>query len=148
MARINWKKLGYFAYFEFDNEPKYVLEALKNFAELCDCTTKIVNEGYGARLTIGCDENAYRCIEFAHNLALSDKYGYRVLLSRRLYDANIRGAEHYDKWLRDYIFGFFEGITLNKPIPAEYDVLLKHPRILGRVDGCNSLERYERLEAE
>lgn len=62
-------------------------------------------------------------------------------------DADIRGAAEYRKWADDYILGFFEGVAGN-PDTEHLSRFSKHPRILGILDGFDSMKRYERLEAK
>ena len=80
-------------------------------------------------------------------VGLSDKYGYDAMLKNRVLDVDIRGAAEYRKWADDYILGFFEGVAGN-PDTEHLSRFSKHPRILGILDGFDSMERYERLEAK
>lgn len=97
--------------------------------------------------TIVGEEDTITLLKYVWRVGLSDKYGYDAMLKNRVLDADIRGAAEYRKWADDYILGFFEGVAGNHDT-EHLSRFSKHPRILGILDGFDSMKRYERLEAK
>ena len=122
-------------YCSFDPED-IVGKALKHTGEVFGCVTYTENNTF---LTVVGEREAIDKLEEVRRVALSDEYGYKDALSKVVSAVGIQSREEFEK---DYVIGFFEGFTLENPRPAEYTVLIKHPRILGRVEGFNSLKRY------
>ena len=55
--------------------------------------------------------------------------------------------DEYRKWADDYILGFFEGAVGN-PDAEHLPGFSKHPRILGMLDGFDSINHYEREDTK
>ena len=104
------------------------------------CLAYLESDAYTGRLTIVGEDDIISFLKYVWRIALSDEYGYDALLKNRVLDADIRGAVEYRKWANDYILGFFEGVAGNPDTVH----LSKHHRVLGILDGFNSLEHYEK----
>lgn len=96
-------------------------------------------------LTIVGEDDAVVTLREVWRLARSDEYGYEAAMKPRVWEANIcgRGREVFRKWSDDYILGFFEGLA-GDPDTEHLSRFSKHPRVLGILDGFNSVERYEK----
>ena len=134
-------------YYEFHYTGQSIIKALKNLSEMFGCLTSIMCEGASTWLTVVGEKDSVDALQKAQRLAVSGEYGYKELLKKRASDAGLRSLEEYEKWTSDYILGFFEGLAGN-PEVEHLSRFSKHPRVLGILDGFDSMERYERLEAK
>lgn len=137
----------YYAIYRDHSDARAINEALKSIAEMYGCLTCLASDTYTGKLTIVGEEDTITLLKYVWRVGLSDKYGYDAMLKNRVLDGDIRGAAEYRKWADDYIFGFFEGVAGN-PDTEHLSRFSKHPRILGILDGFDSMKRYERLEAK
>lgn len=137
----------YYAIYRDHPDARAINESLKSIAEMYGCLTCLASDAYTGQLTIVGEEDTISLLKYIWRIALSDEYGYDAKLKKRVLDANIQGAVEYRKWADDYILGFFEGAVGN-PDAEHLSRFSKHPRILGILDGFDSMERYERLEAK
>lgn len=140
-------QVGYLAIYRDNPDARAINESLKCIAEMYDCLTCLASDAYTGKLTIVGEEDTITLLKYVWRVGLSDEYGYDAKLKKRVLDANIQGAVEYRKWADDYILGFFEGLAGN-PDTVQLSRLSKHPRVLGILDGFDSMERYERLEAK
>lgn len=140
-------QVEYLAIYRDNPDARAINESLKSIAEMYGCLTCLASDAYTGQLTIVGEEDLISLLKHVWRVALSDEYGYDAKLKKRVLDADIRGAAEYRKWADDYILGFFEGIAGN-PDTGHLSRFSKHPRILGILDGFDSMERYERLEAK
>lgn len=67
----------------------------------------------------------------------------RGLLNRALSEAGIAGIgkDQFDKWKKDYIQGFFDGLIGNVDL-GWFGSFSKNPHVLGILDGADSAWRY------
>lgn len=131
----------YYAIYRDHPDARAINESLKSIAEMYGCLTCLASNAYTGKLTIVGEENTVSLLQRYWRIALSDEYGYDTMLKNRVLDAYIMGREEYRKWANDYIFGFFEGLAGN-PDKVQLSRLSMHPRVLGILDGRNSLKRY------
>jgi hypothetical protein len=137
----------YLAIYKDNPGARAINESLKCIAEMYGCLTYLESDAYIGQLTIVGEEDSISLLKHVWRVGLSDEYGYDAKLKKRVLDANIQGDVEYRKWADDYIFGFFEGVAGN-PDTEHLSRFSKHPRILGILDGFDSMKRYERLEAK
>lgn len=143
---VEYKRPGqveYYAIYRDDPNAKTINESLKDIAEMYGCLTCLESNTATGKLTIVGEEDNISFLKYCWRIALSDEYGYDALLKKRVSDADIRGMEEYRKWSDDYIRGFFEGVVGN-PDREYLSIFSKHPRVLGILDGFDSIKRYER----
>lgn len=133
-------QVEYYAIYRDHSDARAISESLKSIAEMYGCLTCLASDAYTGNLTIVGEDDLISLLKYVWRIALSDEYGYDATLKNRVLDADIRGAVEYRKWANDYILGFFEGVAGN----TDTGHLSKHPRILGILDGFNSLEHYEK----
>ena len=88
-------------------------------------------------LTIVGEKEVIDKLEEVRLVALSDEYGYKGPLNRALLEADI-GKDQFDKWKKDYVEGFFDGLIGNFDLGA----VSKNPHGLGALDGADSMWRY------
>lgn len=140
----NPSQVEYYAIYRDHSDARAINKSLKCVAEMYGCLTYLESDADTGRLTIVGEDDIISFLKYCWRVALSDEYGYDAKLKKRVLDASIRD---YRKWADDYIFGFFEGVAGN-PDTGHLSRFSKHPRILGILDGFDSMERYERLEAK
>lgn len=133
-------QVEYYAVYRDHSDARAINESLKNIAEMCGCLTYLESDTSIGRLVVVGEEGAVNRVKYVWRIALSDEYGYDAMLKNRVLDADIRNHEEYRKWANDYILGFFEGVAGN---PDTWH-LSKHPRVLGILDGFDSIERYKK----
>lgn len=126
-------QIGYCSYDPEDTIGK----ALERTAVLFGCLTHTENDIY---LTIVGEKEAIDKLEGVRLVALSDEYGYKNALNRALSEADIAGIgkEQFDKWQKDYVEGFFDGLIGNFDLGS----FSKNPHVLGILDGADSAWRY------
>lgn len=126
-------------------DAKVANESLKWIAEMYGCVTYMEQEKDSSMLTIVGEDDAIVTLREVWRLARSDEYGYEAAMKPRVWEANIcgKGREVFRKWSDDYILGFFEGLA-GDPDTEHLSRFSKHPRVLGILDGFNSVERYEK----
>lgn len=88
-------------------------------------------------LTIVGEREAIDNLEEVRQVALSDEYGYKNALNKALSEAGI-GKDQFDKWKKDYVEGFFDGLIGNFDLGS----VSKNPHVLGILDGADSAWRY------
>lgn len=137
----------YYAIYRDHSDARAINEALKSIAEMYGCLTCLASDAYTGKLTIVGEEDSISLLKHVWRVALSDEYGYDAKLKKRVLDANIQGAVEYRKWADDYILGFFEGAVGN-PDAEHLPGFSKHPRVLGILDGFDSIEHYERKDTK
>jgi hypothetical protein len=143
----NPSQVEYLAIYRDHSDARAINESLKCIAEIYGCLAYLESDADTGRLTIVGENDIISFLKYCWRVALSDEYGYDAMLKKRVLDANIQGAVEYRQWANDYIFGFFEGVAGN-PDTEHLSRFSKHPRILGILDGFDSMKRYERLEAK
>lgn len=139
----NPSQVEYYAIYRDHPDARAINESLKCVAEMYGCLAYLESDADTGRLTIVGEDDIISFLKYCWRVALSDEYGYDAMLKNRVLDADIRGQEDYRKWADDYILGFFEGVVGNldrEHLPG----FSKHPRVLGILDGFNSIERYEK----
>lgn len=104
-------------------------KALERTAHVFGCLTCTEDDIY---LTVVGEKEAIDKLEEVRQVALSDEYGYRALS-----EAGI-GKDQFDKWKKDYIQGFFDGLIGNFDLGS----FSKNPHVLGILDGADSAWRY------
>lgn len=126
-------------------DARTINESLKWIAEMYGCVTYMEQEKDSSRLTIVGEDAAVAALRAVWRLARSDEYGYEAAMKPRVWEANIcgRGRGVFRKWSDDYILGFFEGLAGNPDI-VHLSRFSKHPRVLGILDGFNSIKHYEK----
>lgn len=139
----NPSQVEYYAIYRDHPDARAINESLKCVAEMYGCLAYLESDADTGRLTIVGEDDIISFLKYCWRVALSDEYGYDAMLKNRVLDADIRGQEEYRKWADDYILGFFEGVVGNPDI-EHLPGFSKHPRILGILDGFNSIERYEK----
>lgn len=137
----------YYAIYRDHTDARAINESLKCIAEMYGCLTCLASDAYVGQLTIVGEEDSINLLKHVWRVALSDEYGYDAKLKKRVLDANIQGAVEYRKWADDYILGFFEGVVGN-PDAEHLPGFSKHPRVLGILDGFDSIEHYERKDTK
>lgn len=130
----------YYAIYRDHPDARAINESLKSIAEMYGCLTCLASDAYTGKLTIVGEEDSISLLKHVRRVALSDEYGYDAMLKNRMLDADIRG---YRKWADDYILGFFEGVVGNPDI-VHLSRFSEHLRILGILDGFNSIKHYEK----
>lgn len=147
---VEYKRPGqaeYYAIYRDHSDARAINEALKSIAEMYGCLTCLASDAYTGKLTIVGEEATISLLKHVWRAALSDEYGYDAKLKKRVLDANIQGAVEYRKWADDYILGFFEGAVGN-PDAEHLPGFSKYPRILGMLDGFDSINHYERKDTK
>lgn len=134
----------YYAIYRDHPDARAINESLKSIAEMYGCLTCLASDAYTGKLTIVGEEDMVSLLKHVWRVALSDEYGYDGKLKNRVLDADIGG---YRKLADDYILGFFEGVVGNPDI-EHLPEFSKHPRILGILDGFNSIKHYERKDTK
>lgn len=109
-------------------------KALERTASVFGCLTHTENDIF---LTIVGEKEAIDKLEEVRLVALSDEYGYKDPLNRVLSEADI-GKEQFDKWQKDYVEGFFDGLIGNFDLGS----FSNNPHVLGILDGADSAWRY------
>lgn len=143
---VEYKRPGqaeYYAIYRDHSDARAINEALKGIAEMYGCLTCLASDAYTGKLTIVGEEDTITLLKYVWRVGLSDKYGYDAPCVGCGHSGRCRVQEVAD----DYIFGFFEGVAGN-PDTEHLSRFSKHPRILGILDGFDSMKRYERLGAK
>lgn len=140
----NPSQVEYFAIYRDHSDARAINESLKCVAEMYGCLTYLESDADTGRLTIVGEDDIISFLKYCWRVALSDEYGYDAKLKKRVLSAYIRD---YRQWADDYILGFFEGVVGNPDI-EHLSVLNKHPRILGILDGFDSINHYERKDTK
>lgn len=135
-------QVEYFAIYRDHSDARAINESLKCVAEMYGCLTYLESDADTGRLTIVGEDDVISFLKYCWRVALSDEYGYDAKLKKRVLGASMRD---YRKWADDYILGFFEGVVGN-PDGEHLPSFSKHPRILGILDGFDSINHYERKE--
>lgn len=143
----NPSQVEYYAIYRDHSDARAINEALKYVAEMYGCLACLASDAYTGKLTIVGEDGIISFLKYCWRVALSDEYGYDAKLKKRVLDANIQGAVEYRKWADDYILGFFEGVVGNPDI-EHLPGFSKHPRILGMLDGFDSINHYERKDTK
>ena len=120
-------------YCSFDPED-IIGKALERTARVFGCLMHTENDIF---VTIVGEREAINKLEEVRLVALSDEYGYKDLLNKALLEADI-SKDQFDKWLEDYVEGFFDGLIGNFDMGA----VSKNPHGLGALDGADSMWRY------
>ena len=128
-------------YYEFHYTGQYINEALKHVAEMFGCLTYMAREDGSTWLTVVGEKEAIDKLEEVRRVALSDEYGYKDALSKAVSGADIRSQEEYEKWSKDYVIGFFDGLIGNGNL-GWFGMFSKHPHVVGILDGAQSAQRY------
>ena len=123
-------------YCSFDPED-VIGKALERTANVFGCLIHTENDIY---LTFVGEKQAIDKLEEVRQVALSDEYGYKNALNRALSEADI-GKEQFDKWKKDYVEGFFDGLIGNFDL-GWFGSVSKNPHVLGILDGADSAWRY------
>jgi hypothetical protein len=140
----NPSQVEYYAIYRDHSDARAINESLKCVAEMYGCLTYLESDADTGRLTIVGEYDVISFLKYCWRVALSDEYGYDAKLKKRVLDASMRD---YRKWADDYILGFFEGVVGNPDI-GHLPGFSKHPRILGMLDGFDSIEHYERKDTK
>jgi hypothetical protein len=147
---VEYKRPGqaeYYAIYRDHSDARAINEALKSIAEMYGCLTCLASDTYTGKLTIVGEDDVISFLKYCWRVALSDEYGYDAKLKKRVLSAYISGWEEYRKWANNYILGFFEGVVGN-PDGEHLPSFSKHPRILGILDGFDSINHYERKDTK
>lgn len=112
-------------------------KALERTAHVFGCLTCTEDDIF---LTVVGEKEAVDKLEEVRLVALSDEYGYKGRLNRALSEAGI-GKGQFDKWKKDYIQGFFDGLIDNFDLGG-FGSFSKNPHVLGILDGADSAWRY------
>jgi hypothetical protein len=147
---VEYKRPGqveYLAIYRDHSDARAINESLKCIAEMYGCLAYLESDADTGRLTIVGEDDIISFLKYCWRVALSDEYGYDAMLKKRVLDANIQGAVEYRQWANDYILGFFEGVV-GYPDIEHLPGFSKHPRILGMLDGFDSMKRYERKDTK
>lgn len=134
----------YYAIYRDHSDARAINESLKCVAEMYGCLTYLESDADTGRLTIVGEDDVISFLKYCWRVALSDEYGYDAKLKKRVLGASIMD---YRKWADDYILGFFEGVVGN-PDTEHLPSFSKHPRILGILDGFDSINHYERKDTK
>lgn len=124
-------------------DPEDVIgKALERAARVFGCLTYTED---GTFLTIVGEKEVIDKLEEVRRVALSDEYGYKNALNKALSEADIAGIgkEQFDKWKKDYVEGFFDGLIGNFDM-GWFESFSKNPHVLGISDGADSMWRYVR----
>lgn len=119
-------------YCSFDPED-IIGKALERTARVFGCLTHTEDDIY---LTIVGEKEVIDKLEEMRLVALSDEYGYKNALNKALSEAGI-GKDQFDKWQKDYVEGFFDGLIGNFDLGS----VSKNPHVLGILDGADSMKR-------
>lgn len=138
----NPSQVEYYVIYRDHSDARIINESLKQIAEMYGCLTALASNTSTGVLTIVGEYDTISLLKHCWRVALSDEYGYDVMLKKRVLDADI---QDYRKWANDYILGFFEGVAGN-PGREHLPNFSNHPRILGIHDGFDSISRYERKD--
>ena len=127
-------------YCSFDPED-IVGKALEHTANVFGCLTHTANV-FGC-LTIVGEKEAIDKLEEVRLVASSDEYGYKNALNRALSEADITsiGKDQFDKWQKDYVQGFFDGLIGNFDL-GWFGSFSQNPHVLGILAGADSAWRY------
>ena len=123
-------------YCSFDPED-IIGKALERTANVFGCLMYRENDIF---VTIVGEKEAIDRLEEVRLVALSDEYGYKDPLNKALSEADI-GKDQFDKWKKDYVEGFFDGLIGNFDM-GWFGSVSKNPHILGVLDGADSMWRY------
>lgn len=123
-------------YCSFDPED-IIGKALERTAIVFGCLTYTENDIF---LTVVGEKEAIDKLEEVRQVALSDEYGYKNALNKALSEADI-GKDQFDKWQKDYVEGFFDGLIGNFDL-GWLGSFSKNPHVLGILDGADSAWRY------
>lgn len=123
-------------YCSFDPED-IIGKALERTAHVFGCLTCTEDDIF---LTVVGEKEAIDKLEEVRQVALSDEYGYKNALNKALSEADIAGIGK-DKWQKDYVEGFFEGLIGNFDL-GWFGSVSKNPHVLGILDGADSAWRY------
>ena len=132
----NPAQIGYCSF-----DPKDIIgKALECTAKVFGCLMYRENDIY---LTIVGEKEAIDKLEEVRLVALSDEYGYKNALNKALSEADIAGIskDQFDKWQKDYVEGFFDGLIGNFDL-GWFGSVSKNPHVLGILDGADSAWRY------
>ena len=143
----NPSQVEYYAIYRDHSDARAINESLKCVAEMYGCLTYLESDADTGKLTIVGEGDVISFLKYCWRAALSDEYGYDAKLKKRVLSAYISGWEEYRKWANDYILGFFEGVTGNRDT-EHLPSFSKHPRILGILDGFDSINHYERKDTK
>lgn len=120
-------------YCSFDPED-IIGKALERTARVFGCLMHTENDIF---FTIVGEKEAIDKLEEVRHVALSYEYGYKNALNRALSEGDI-GKDQFDKWQKDYVEGFFDGLIGNFDLGS----FSKNPHVLGILDGADSAWRY------
>lgn len=137
-------QMKYYAIYRDHSDARAINESLKCVAEMYGCLAYLESDADTGRLTIVGEDDIISFLKYCWRVALSDEYGYDAKLKKRVPGASMRD---YRKWADDYILGFFEGVVGN-PDAEHLLGFSKHPRILGMLDGFDSINHYERKDTK
>jgi hypothetical protein len=140
----NPSQVEYYAIYRDHSDARAINESLKCVAEMYGCLTYLESDADTGRLTIVGEDDVISFLKYCWRVALSDEYGYDAKLKKRVLGAYIRD---YRQWADDYILGFFEGAVGN-PDAEHLPGFSEHPRILGMLDGFDSINHYERKDTK
>ena len=138
----NPSQVEYYAIYRDHSDVRAINESLRCVAKMYGCLTYLESDADTGKLTIVGEDDVISFLKYCWRVALSDEYGYDAKLKKRVLSASIMD---YRQWADDYILGFFEGVVGNPDI-ERLPGFSKHPRILGILDGFDSIEHYERKE--
>lgn len=126
-------------YCSFDPED-IVGMALEHTAKVFGCLTHKENDTF---LTVVGEKEAIDKLEEVRFVALSDEYGYKNALNKTLSEADITsiGKDQFDKWQKDYVQGFFDGLIGNFDL-GWFGSFSNNPHVLGILAGADSAWRY------
>lgn len=126
-------------YCSFDPEDTIGM-SLERTANVFGCLTHKENDTF---LTVVGEKEAIDKLEEVRLVALSDEYGYKNAMNKVLSEADITsiGKDQFDKWQKDYVQGFFDGLVGNFDL-GWFGLFSQHPHVLGILDGDNSAWRY------
>lgn len=126
-------------YCSFDPED-IVGKALERTANVFGCLTHTENDTF---LTVVGEKEAIDKLEEVRLVASSDEYGYKNALNRAFSEADITsiGKDQFDKWKKDYVQGFFDGLIGNFDL-GWFGSFSQHPHVLGILAGADSAWRY------
>lgn len=126
-------------YCSFDPED-IVGKALERTANVFGCLTHKENDTF---LIIVGEKEAIDKLEEVRLVASSDEYGYKNALNRAFSEADIAdiGKDQFDKWKKDYVQGFFDGLIGNFDL-GWFGSFSQNPHVLGIFAGADSAWRY------
>lgn len=140
----NPSQVEYYAIYRDHSDARAINESLKCVAEMYGCLTYLESNADTGKLTIVGEDDFISFLKYCWRVTLSDEYGYDAKLKKRVLVAHMRD---YRQWVDDYILGFFEGVV-GIPDGEHLPSFSKHPRILGILDGFDSINHYERKDTK